>query len=143
MQSFSMEYCSYASFFQFYFFPFFFFFPPVLCCCCCCCCAVAGVAAASTTGVSSASGIVISVFALLISLYSPAFSLLHRPRSLSLLPSPFSSSHIWIDGCYILPCFISGNAAISRPRLPMAATNLPTSAALSVLYFRVVPEIGS
>jgi hypothetical protein len=25
----------------------------------------------------------------------------------------------------------------------MAATNLPTSAALSVLYFRVVPDIGS
>ena len=66
------------------------------CCCCCCCCAVAaGVAAASTTGVSSASVIVISVFALLISLYSPAFFLLHSPRSLSLalflscpLPSP-------------------------------------------------------
>lgn len=86
MQSFSMEYCSYASFFQFYFFPFFFFFPPVLCCCCCCAVAVAGVAAGSTTGVSSASVIVISVFALLISLYSPAFFLLHRPRSLSLLP---------------------------------------------------------
>lgn len=58
----------------------------MLCCCCCCCAVAAGVAAASTTGVSSASVIVTSVFALLISLYSPAFFLLHRPRSLSLLP---------------------------------------------------------
>lgn len=77
---------------------------------------------------------------------NPSFPLLllHLlSSSLSLLPSSFSSSHIWIDGCYSLPPLTSGNAAISRPRLPMAATNLPTSAALSVLYFRVVPEIGS
>jgi hypothetical protein len=37
----------------------------------------------------------------------------------------------------------SGNAAISLPKLPIAAINLPTSAALSVRYFSVVPDTGS
>lgn len=37
----------------------------------------------------------------------------------------------------------SGNPAIVRPSLLNAPTNLPTSAALSVSYFSVVPDIGS
>jgi hypothetical protein len=37
----------------------------------------------------------------------------------------------------------SGNAAISLPSDPIAAIDRPTSAALSVRYFSVVPDTGS
>lgn len=37
----------------------------------------------------------------------------------------------------------SGNAAIVRPRRPRLAISLPTSAALSVRYFRQTPDTGS
>ena len=41
------------------------------------------------------------------------------------------------------PSVTAGKAAMCLPNRPRLATNRPTSAALSVLYFRVTPDSGS
>jgi hypothetical protein len=46
------------------------------------------------------------------------------------------------DG-FFQPSATSGKAAICLPNVPRLAIKRPTSAALSVVYFKLVPDIGS
>jgi hypothetical protein len=109
-----------------HFLPFFFFFPPP--------CPVFGSAAAGFASfvVGSGNGVCVPV---------PWSAGASNIVSVSQM-----SKNIHDQSCrkeYHQPSATSGSAAICLPKVPRLAINLPTSAALSVLYFKIVPEIGS